>query len=250
MVRDNVPSLQGLVLSHNSLRLANVKVVFGALQNFEIKGLNLEHNDIENVKDLILSLSKFPLVELKLEGNNCLRDIKNPVVYIKTVRSKLPTLKTLDGVDIDTYLASKEEASTSAVEARVVETPIVTPALVEQFLTQFYSCLDSEHRVQLLNAYTPNAEFRIESEVPSIPSAKSQGHDGITAVLSALPLTKHASNTFTLETVKCEPREGHFKVSGQVQVQGLAQPCTFVHAFSIVPYNSGLGCAMSVLGFR
>lgn len=252
VVRDNIPTLQGLVLSHNSLRLANIKVVVGTLGKCHISGLNLEHNGIENVKDLINTLSAFPLIELKLEGNNCLRDIKDPVTYIKTVRAKLGILKTLDGVDIATYLSSKE--STSALAGAACSTPVnpstptVTETLVRAFLEQFYTCLDSAHRLELVNAYIPTAKFAIQSEVPIVPAGECQSLDGIKQALTVLPLTKHANHSFAFEMVKCDPSEFQIKVSGRVHV--LERECSFVHAFSIVPYNTGLGCSLSVLGYR
>lgn len=254
LVRDNIPLLKGISLGKNSLKLSSVRVLAGTLSKCPLQGVNLENNLIDNIKELINVMGVFPLIELKLEGNNCLKDIKDPVLYIKTVRSKLPLLKTLDGVDIISYLASKETPIVDVVEKtaalNVQPEVTVSESLMQKFLEEYFVCLDSEHRLQLVNAYLPNAKFAVQSEVTSVVSGVCEGHDGIREALTVLPATRHSKETFNWKMIKLEPTEGRVEVSGQMQFADRPDPMAFLHTLSIVPYNSGLGCDISCFQYK
>uniref|UniRef100_A0A2P2HZA0 Nuclear RNA export factor 1-like n=1 Tax=Hirondellea gigas TaxID=1518452 RepID=A0A2P2HZA0_9CRUS len=265
LVRDNIPNLSGIDLRKNSLRLVNVRVLAGTLRNCPIQGINLEQNDIENIKELITVLSVFPVVELKLEGNNCLKDIRNPVLYIKTVQSKLSELKTLDGVDVLSYLvksAAKDGDTTASISkvfdgsgastsaAAISPKVEVTEMLVQQFLTEYFTCMDTEQRMQLVNAYSPTASVTITSEVQGIPTVCCEGHAAISQILSNFPATQHIRDSFNFKLISLEPTSCQVAVTGKLRISGREEHVTFEQNFVIQPYNSGLGCIMSRLSLR
>lgn len=252
IVRDNIPLLKGISLGKNVLKLSSVRVLAGTLSKCPLEAVNLENNAIDNLKELINVIGVFPITELKLEGNNCLKDIKEPVLYIKTVRSKLPLLKTLDGVDIPSYLAAKEN-QVAVVEAPAPVIPqsevAVSESLLQTFMTEYFTCLDSEQRLQLVNAYIPSAKFAIQSIVSNVMSGTCEGHDSIRQALTVLPASSHSKETFTWKILKLEPSEGRVEVSGQVQFAELPETVAFQHTLRIVPYNRGLGCDVSCFQF-
>ncbi|KAF2354784.1 Nuclear transport factor 2 [Trinorchestia longiramus] len=264
LVRDNFTNMTTLSLSRNCLRLASVRVMCGTLTNCPLQRINLESNEIENVKEVVSVLSRFELQELKLHGNSCLNDIKNPTIYIRTVRSQLPQLKTLDGQDISGHVsapvvsASPPElmsslntslASTSLVGSE--PTPVyVNEPLVQKFLAEFYTCIDSEQRTQLVHAYLTNAKFAIESHISVIPSGTCEGSENILKALQSLPAFIHAKETFSLKVLKLLSDQAEIAVSGQLQVAGHHGTVSFVHTLTVVPYNTGLGISHGIMGFR
>ncbi|XP_018014331.1 nuclear RNA export factor 1 [Hyalella azteca] len=262
VVRDNIPGLTTMSLGNNRLRLTNIRVVKGTLGNrCPLQRLNLESNDIDNFKELICTLAVFKLQELKLDGNPCLKDIKNPDIYIRTVLSQLPQLKTLDGQDIASHISGQTSsgdmisslntslASTSLVSADPPPVPVNEP-LVQKFLSEYYNCIDSDHREQLVNAYLPTAKFGIESHIAAVPSGTCEGSHHILEALKRMPAFKHAKETFSMKVHKLMNDLAEIEVSGQLQVAGHPDAVSFVHTLTVVPYNAGLGITLGIMGFK
>jgi len=252
-VRSNLPQLKLLSLSHNRLSLEAVKTVCSVLKELPLQAINLEQNQITNVRDLVNSLSVFSstLGELKLEGNHCIKDIKNETEYIKAVRKRLTGLKVLDGVTIDNFLAkvggqSSQDGGASGGSTGATS---LTETLVNEFLKEFYSCLDGD-RSSLLKAYTPDANFGIDSPFPFIQSGKGSGSAVVAEGMAVLPPCKHLLDTFAVEKVALGPSLAQYIVRGKAQLQGNEAPCDFAHSFAIVPYLAGVGCSTSVFEYR
>lgn len=231
-IRDHFSHVTALDLSENLLHLSNIKTVVNILKNCSINALNLEKNCIQSLIDLVNVLSAFPLIsELRLASNPCVTDIKDEQRYLRTIQSKLPALKQLDGV---TVTGSSP--------------PPFTDERVKQFLEQFYQCLDSSERAKLLDAYLPTAEFGVASEVS--PGGKGAGHAVVAEGLKVLPPSQHLVDTFSLEQVTLQPAEAQYVVRGRVRMEGVGEPLLFAHSFCVVPYGAGVSCKLSVLEYK
>jgi len=243
-VRDHFPSVTALDLSHNLLHLANVKTVVNILKSFSISALNLEKNRIQSLVDLVNALGMLPSIsELKLEGNPCTNDISSKERYIRTICTKLPSLKTLDGVPVETVLAAGSSQTSPPVE----EQQPLTDARVKQYLEQFYRLLDSD-RPALQNAYVPTAEFGVESQVS--PKGRGVGLAVVAEGLEKLPASQHLVESFSLDAVKLEAALAQYVVRGRVRLAGVEGDLHFAHSFSLLPYGGGVRCSLSLLEYR
>jgi len=255
----NVPTLTGLVLSQNNLSLSSIKLIMSILvPKLSLLGLNLEQNCVENIRDLLNTLSPLPLVELKLDHNPCLKDIKEELVYIKTVKTKLPQLKVLDGVSIEEFLSRSfgvsgvgssyaEALKGSGSSAQVTDSATkLNPDLVKQFFEEFYSCLDSSNRLALLGAFKEDIQFCLTAE--RFGNLKESGQDVVKRFLTNFPLSKHTSQTFDL--MLAERAGSEYKVTGTVLIEGVTAVLCFIHHFCIVPLNNGLACSKCIFEYK
>jgi len=251
-VRANLPQLQYLSLSHNNLSLEAVKTVCSMLKGLPLQGVNLEHNSISNLRDLVNSLSVFSstLGELKLVGNDCVKDIKEETEYLKAVTKKLTALKVLDGVNIEDFFLKTSGQSTlgASVSNLSLGTTVLTEELVKEFLKEFYQCLDSPDRSKLLKAYTPDANFGIDS--PFIQSGKGSGGAVVAEGITIIPASQHLLDSFVLEKVQLTSSLAQYIVKGSARLEGREEVCAFAHSFAIVPYQAGVGCSTSVFEYR
>lgn len=274
-VKENIPGLRFLSLSNNSLRLTCVRVLAGSLANTcPLQAINLEANNLDNLKEILTVLSKFSLVELKLEGNNCVKDMNTRAGYVRAVQCKLPSIKTLDGQDISSFQAASSSSSqpkldtsaqdqlnfslntslaSTSIAGAVSQKTAITEPLVEKFLDEYYTCFDqqNEQRLQIANAYTTDAKFAIDSSLPVIPSLMCQGTaDIVKAFQSALPLTLHNKKTMSMKVLKLLNDLAELEISGELRVQGHDACVNFVHNLTLIPYNSGLGIAEGIMALK
>ena len=258
LIKKNIPNLKGIVLGKNSLRLSHVRVVIGLLKECPLAALNLQDNNIENLPELFKLMKGFPLVELKLTGNRCTQDMKDLLYYFKTARCQFPLLKYLDGQDVDLYLASKQQSSHLSTPSTSTETKnsshdTSTEQLeneVKTFLSQYFTCFDSEQRLGLTAAYIPDAKMEIQSAQSVIPTGQCYSLSGIEQALRCIPKTKHVTETFSMKIVRLEHAHRDVRVTGQVHIETCPTIVSFVHDFNIVPYNAGFGCANARLCFK
>ncbi|XP_071529850.1 nuclear RNA export factor 1-like [Panulirus ornatus] len=261
LIRENIPHLKALNLSKNNLSFANMKVLQALhVGSSHLTALNLDHNNIGNI-GVIKFFKMFHLTELSLQFNPCVNSYKvNPLKYMRHVKRELEQLKMLDGVDINAYLAKnmktkiESQQSVSKLDGSIScssnNSCKVSEPLVRTFLEQYYSLIDTQQRVNLVAAYTPDAVLEVKSSISSIASSVFVGHSLISKVLATLPATQHQHSTFSLDIQSLSIDTAKVVVTGQCQIAGVDTMATFSHSMTIVPFNAGLCCSWDVLELR
>ena len=264
VVKENVPELRALSLSYNNLRRGDFNNL-QVLQNgcSRLAALNLEHNNICDLK-VINDLKVFPITELNLQFNPVVAHYKDkPVEYIKAVKSRLASLKVLDTIDIESYLAendkpsphafninfSKNEKIMSASSSSNSEHE-VSDATVRMFLDQYYELIDTPERLNLVAAYTPDAVLEVKSNLETIRNSVFVGHDKIREALSSLPATQHDHSSFSLHIQPLSVKTTRAELTGQCRLAGVNTLVAFLRIMNIVPFNTGFCCSQDKLELR
>ncbi|XP_042237320.1 nuclear RNA export factor 1-like [Homarus americanus] len=263
LIKENVPQLKALNLSKNHLRVGNLKLLQDIHSDTtQLSALNLERNNIADLHGILKFIKMFPLTELNLQFNPLINQYKeNPLKYVLAVKKQLESLKMLDTVDVDTYIAENKMSknnknSESSPRLDVCESTsssssnIMSEVMIRNFLEQYYALIDTQQRDNLVAAYTPDAVLQVKSSLSEITSNIFVGHSKITEALSALPATQHQHNSFSLNIQFPSVNTALAVVTGHCQVSGVDTAVTFSRSMNIVPFNAGLCCSQDVLELR
>ena len=197
----------------------------------------------------------------KVINNNFHWANKDELLNLRDVRENLPSLETLNGQNIDQRIQELVAGKPNVLGAASAGTSAAGPStsavsstldkeIITAFLTQYYCCMDTDARNQLVHAYIPTAKFTIESNVAEVPSQAIEGSAGVEQILTALPATRHNKESFQLEYVRLSANDADIRITGELEVFGRAEKVQFVHSMTIVRYNQGLGGAMTHLLLR
>ncbi|XP_068238377.1 nuclear RNA export factor 1-like [Palaemon carinicauda] len=257
LIKENIPDLRALSLSNNGLRRSHIQSL-QVLQSgcSQLAALNLEHNNISDLKFLNM-IKVFPLTELNLQFNPIVETFKDrPLAYIKEVRSRLGSLKVLDSIDIETYLAENDKPTPYKVNINFSKNEKimcsssssnsefeVTDSTVRVFLDQYYSLIDTAERVNLVVAYTPDAVLEVKSNLELVHNGVFLGHDRIREALLMIPATQHHHSSFSLHVQPLGPKTTRAEITGHCQVAGVSTSVAFLRIMNIVPYNVGFCCS-------
>ncbi|XP_064098403.1 nuclear RNA export factor 1-like [Macrobrachium nipponense] len=257
LVKENIPELRALNLSHNGLRRNHLQNL-QALQSgcSQLAALNLEQNNICDLK-VLNSIKVFPITELNLQFNPIVETFKDrPLAYIKEVRSRLANLKVLDSIDIETYLAENDKPSPYKMNVNFSKNEKimcgssssnsefeVTDSTVRMFLDQYYKLIDTAERVSLVVAYTPDAVLEVKSNLELVHNGVFVGHEKIREALLMVPATQHNHSSFSLHVQPLGPKSTRAEVTGQCQVAGVGGTVAFLRIMNIVPFNVGFCCS-------
>ncbi|KAK4293379.1 hypothetical protein Pmani_033922 [Petrolisthes manimaculis] len=258
LIKENIPHLKALSLSKNGLRSSSMKM-FQDLHtsSSELNALNLGHNYITDM--LVLRYVKmFPLTELNLEANPVVINLKNkPMRYINLVKKELKSLKLLDSVDVDAYLAENIKEKEQVIQPPKLQhvgtassSSAITEPMVRTFLEQYYNLIDTQERSNLVAAYTPDAVLEIKSAIAAVGSSVFLGQSKISEALTSLPATKHEHSTISLDVKLVNPSNAVARVKGQCQMAGVESVIAFSRTMNIIPYNAGLCCSQELLEMR
>ena len=252
VIKKNLTNLQGIALNKNNLSFSHICILVDMLKQYPLAAINVEDNNINNLEETCKLFKDFPLYDLKLARNSLFTKVKDRREYFKCVQSYLPQVRYLDGEDVHSYLSDLCVPSTSSEtnnESGSVNKDQMEHE-VKSFMSQYYTLFDSDKRLELTAAYTPDARIDIESAVAVVPSGQCSSLLGIERALKSIPKTKHVTELLNLEIVQLEQTRRQVRVTGQVYVEGHDSVLSFIHELNIVPYNAGFGCENARLLFN
>lgn len=206
------------------------------------ESLALDFASIDLRDNQINSLSVFPptrrtinIQEIFLDRNPlCLEYSNNPSKYLKDVLQVFPSLKALDGLQID------RDISDNILYQNFLVSPKLQP-FVEYFIKFYFDLYDSEDsrdKMVLSHSYDTKAIFTHRSE-----SCKSYfcGRESIKNYFESLPLTQHNFSKINIDVPHKTSHQIFIVINGLFEEKNTSQVFMFTRTFVIERTSESFG---------